>query len=230
MSSEKDSSKEYLMQLHEKHISHIIASLLLMGFFVFVGGYYWGKKSANEMLNNHTESESLTDQIKHACYVDLVDNLENAEEESESSEGAGSDNLDVDNARMQGSEKYIKESVLLPQAQSAVDNILNQDGKISPSDNSKSDYNVQFQEEYAAHLAGFGTQQAAQQCVDNYKKQGYSVSISERSGKTSKGKVRRWYQVVTPWYQSKDELERLLPGLKKVGRLKDVTLVARDKK
>lgn len=237
MSSNKESAKSSIIELDEKHISHIIAAFLIFCFFVFIGGYYWGKKSASEILYNQLENDSLTDQVKKACYIDLPDSNEGDIDEAEVPDsqefpelafvarGETSNNSDNNFGNNFGKESHKENNQSL--SQETDENI---DMGIDTSIDKNKDSGIYVQEEYAAHLAGFGTHQAAQQCVDNYAKHGYKVSISERIGKTAKGKIRQWYQVVTPWYQNKEELHAILINLKKIGRLKEVTLVARDKK
>lgn len=84
--------------------------------------------------------------------------------------------------------------------------------------------------QYAAHLAGFGTESAAQKALNNFSKWGYKLKISQRVGKASNGQERKWYQIVTDWYNDKQALENLLIGIKKAGKLKNVTIVSRKLK
>lgn len=44
MSDQSDKHKEHLLELTPRQVSHIIVMLLMSGFFIFIAGYYWGKR------------------------------------------------------------------------------------------------------------------------------------------------------------------------------------------
>jgi hypothetical protein len=206
--SQHDTTKDPYVSLTYNQVSHVVAGVFVVCFFTFVSGYYWGKRVSHEAVYDSLEQDALSDQLKKAFYVDM-------HEEDVGDEGAFLKDDTISSQEEDTSSKPTESLAHTPDIQHVdVDN----DSSSVPT------------EEYAAHLVGFGTYQAAQKCVDIYKNHGYVVSISERTGKTARGESRTWYQVVTPWYQDKNRLNDLLPQLKKIGKLKEVTLVVRDKK
>ena len=67
---------------------------------------------------------------------------------------------------------------------------------------------------YIALLAGYGTQRAAQQFVQNLEKKGIKAEVKKRVSTNSKEK-RAWYQVVTQKYGNRSELADLVERLKR---------------
>ncbi|MBA3953964.1 SPOR domain-containing protein [Candidatus Dependentiae bacterium] len=51
------------LQLTQQQVSSLIASLLMLSFFIFIGGYYWGKKQAAEVLSSTVQNEFLADKV-----------------------------------------------------------------------------------------------------------------------------------------------------------------------
>ena len=51
------------LELNQNHIQGIVACVLLGTFFIFMAGYYWGKKSAVEQLAGQFEHDSFADKI-----------------------------------------------------------------------------------------------------------------------------------------------------------------------
>lgn len=45
------------------------AAFLLILFFVFMAGYYWGKKSAIEQLSHQFDQESFADRVYSSMYM-----------------------------------------------------------------------------------------------------------------------------------------------------------------
>ena len=50
---------------HQK-LAQIIAALLISSFFIFIAGYYWGKKSALENFAQQFEQDSFADKIAYS--------------------------------------------------------------------------------------------------------------------------------------------------------------------
>ena len=79
---------------------------------------------------------------------------------------------------------------------------------------------------YYAQLVGFGTKKAAERFVQHLVKKNIVSEVKKRISKTAKGKVISWYQVVTPTYSDKVELEALVAKLVKEEKLNDTRIVA----
>jgi SPOR domain len=55
------------MQLTERQVSTIAAGLLMILFFVFIAGYYWGKQAALDPVGSHIMEDALADKVYYAC-------------------------------------------------------------------------------------------------------------------------------------------------------------------
>jgi len=62
----KEDSDNSPLQLTHRQVSHLIAALLLLAFFIFMAGFYWGKKSAYEPIAERLSDHSLSDRVYHA--------------------------------------------------------------------------------------------------------------------------------------------------------------------
>lgn len=51
------------LELTQQQVSSVIASLLMLSFFIFIGGYYWGKKQAAEILSSTVQEQFLADKV-----------------------------------------------------------------------------------------------------------------------------------------------------------------------
>lgn len=70
---EKD---QKIIEFSQQRASHIIAGLLVCAFFIFIAGYYWGKKTSIETLTEQLVQDSLADKMLCAfcCLNDESDN------------------------------------------------------------------------------------------------------------------------------------------------------------
>ncbi len=82
---------------------------------------------------------------------------------------------------------------------------------------------------YAAPLIGFGTLHAAEQFVEKLKERDLTVFIKQRCSTTARGRKIRWYQVVTPEYTHKKDLEDLIALIQKKEKLQNITIVEKRK-
>ena len=78
---------------------------------------------------------------------------------------------------------------------------------------------------YYAPLIGFGSQKAAVTYVNRLMENGFPVELKLRSSKTAKGRVIRWYQIVTKPFASRNELEKIIATLGKKEHLTNVKIV-----
>lgn len=56
----------YYLIFHKKTVSRTIALLLIVGFFIFLMGFFWGKKQGAEDFGYKIEHENFSDQISFA--------------------------------------------------------------------------------------------------------------------------------------------------------------------
>lgn len=79
MANRDTNQPEKHVQLDQQQISYIVASALMGSFFIFMAGYYWGKKNALEPVTEQFTSDSLADKI----YCALCSEEKKVEEEKE---------------------------------------------------------------------------------------------------------------------------------------------------
>lgn len=214
----KKTAKEIDEDIHfsAQQMSYAVACLLLIFFFIFMTGYYWGKKSAIESFAAQIESDSLSDKISYAfCsnYDYKGDQTESAQDETE-----GESNLEKSPNIVEV--KEIKESKDLRSF--CLDK--NEDADIGSNIGSKKVDNNQ----YLAELAGFGSMSNARIYEKALAKNGHTVKIITRKSKTSKGREIKWYQVITQTYNNQNELLEEIKKIKKVAPIKDVKVVIID--
>ena len=73
-----------------RQMSLAVAALLALSFFIFMTGYFLGKRKAIQEFSYHVDQESLADQIYSSMCVlyDAKDDNEDEEEVSEENENA----------------------------------------------------------------------------------------------------------------------------------------------
>ena len=80
---EKDPlNNELRFALNQRQLSLLVAGLLALSFFIFISGYFLGKKRAAEEFSYKADQESLADQIYSSMCVlyDAKDESEDVEE------------------------------------------------------------------------------------------------------------------------------------------------------
>lgn len=198
-----------VLRLTARQLSLVVAGLMLLFFFMFIVGYFYGQKNAAEQFTYRVDQESLADQI-YSSMCGLYDNKSenDAAEESEEAEKIES-----------------SENVQAP----AVQPVEKKPEQVAPSKPSQVEAPVAAgsskSSSYYAELAGFSTQQAAQKCAKRLENKGISVLVKERQSKTSKGAKVSWYQVVTRPYTDKEALRESVVAIKKIEHIKDVRIL-----
>ena len=90
MANRDNNQAEKQVQLDQQQISYIVATALMGSFFIFMAGYYWGKKNALEPVTEQFTSDSLADKIYCALcseekkVEDLVEDTHETKEEKKS--------------------------------------------------------------------------------------------------------------------------------------------------
>jgi hypothetical protein len=198
----KNGKAEHFLALTARQISLLSSGILLSCFFIFISGYFLGKKNASEQFLYKIEQESLADQIYSSmCILSDKDEIESNEDgDANESDGEETEN-EQDSTTIQADNSQVAE---------------NQEIKLTPQVKGPL---------YFAQLAGFGSQETANKFALKLKAQGYPVTVVERSSKTAKGKTVFWYQVVTEKFEKKDDLITLVNTIKKSERLNGVQMV-----
>lgn len=190
--------------LERRQVNRVVALLLLVGVFIFVGGYFWGQKSATDQLLNAVERDSFADQIYYSmCSMyDLKDD-ESSEPDAasgeEEPEQIGEQQANNSPSAVTGE---VKSVVALPTSAPA-----------------------KAEKKYFAQLVGFGSLAPAEHFVKRLKKKNINALISKRQSKTARGKAIAWYQVVTPNFSDKNSLNTVVATIKRVEKIHDVRII-----
>lgn len=184
-----------------KSLSHVIAFCLLVSFFIFVGGYFLGKRTATQNFLQQFEQDSFADRIHHSLHTLYSQNATNSEliKQVEPQPGvtiAQEDSIAIENSLPDGSG-----------AEEKLDNISKEPACL-----------------YHAQLFG-GTQDAAKRCSALLAQHGIVTNIIKRSSKTARSNLVYWYQVVTDRFADKAALEDLVVTIKRIAKLHDVKIV-----
>lgn len=187
------------LQLNQAQVSQLLAACLVGSFFIFMSGFYLGKRSAVEPFIEQVVADSFADKVSNA-FSSLYDNEDEEEVESK--------------------EDVTAESAIENQTESSIDQASQQE-VADPFTNS-----LQL---YVAQIAGFGTKNAAIRCIENLKNNGFAVTLKTRKSMTAKGKEIIWYQVVTEPIEDREQLQKLVDQIKKIAKVKDVPIVMVEK-
>lgn len=201
----------------EERYSTIIAGGVITLFLVATIGFFIGHHVAVMRFLHKVDEEAFSDKILYALY-----NINGVEQEEESLEEA----------------TETKNAVEVEVIQEVVET-----GDIPQEDNEETTQSLDEKIEtdvqpvtasieevvYAAPLIGFGTLHAAEQFVEKLNQRNITVIIKHRSSTTNRGRKIRWYQVVTPEYASKKDLEDLIREIQKKEKLQNVTIIEKRK-
>ncbi|MBN1549521.1 SPOR domain-containing protein [Candidatus Babeliales bacterium] len=200
-STQQSSQEKHGVVIHPKYLSRIVALFLLTSCCVFLGGYFWGQRTAIDQLLNSIERDSFADQV----YYSMCAAYDQRDYESNGPDAVR--------------DEVAAEVVQAQNETTACDGIKN---KVEPVTTAPEQAG-----RFYAQLAGFGTQKAAEKLVRKLQSQGILTEVSRRVSKTAKGKTIAWYQVITPDYLTKDSLEATINEIKTHERLHDVRVIKR---
>lgn len=204
--------------LNGRRISWLVSSVIMVCFFVFISGYFLGKKKAVEKFYRKIEQDSFADHVYYSmCSMYDKDGGEQqgqsvAEQEMHLEPGVAAIKQDADLSIASSKQEKTPEK---------------KDSKILVAENvSALKVTVQDDSQFYAELIGFGTQRAARLFADKLLKDNVSVSVKKRKSKTARGKVITWYQVITGKFSDKGDLIALVDDISAQERLKDVRIVS----
>lgn len=202
--------------LDKRQISRITALLLLIGIFIFIGGYFWGQRVATDQLLNVVERDSFADQIYYSMssMYDLKDDESNEPDVVSGEDASADEALAKEEEGEQGPADAKGDEQRVVQDSSTYSSVTA--GKKPSTGNKK---------EYFAQLVGFGYARPAQQLVDRLRTKGIAVSCQKRQSKSAQGKVVSWYQVVTSRFSEKKDLLAVVAKIKKHEKIHDVRVV-----
>lgn len=193
---ERDSLQDELrFTLNQRKLSLLVAGLLALSFFIFISGYYLGKKRAAEEFSYKADQESLADQIYSSVCV-LYDSKDENEDDDEN---------DQENENLENSEVLEKKEEISQEVENVQSLPQNSDSQ------------------YVAALAGFSsaTLNDGKKMLQRLKARGFDVCMIERTSHGPKGQSYKWHQIVTASYSNKDELKKIVGQIAKLEHIKE---------
>lgn len=212
--------------LTSRRVGWLVSSLVVFCFFIFIAGYFFGKKNAVEKFYDKIEQDSFADHIYYSmCSMYDKGSAENNNGggTEAATEGEGEDTEKAVTPVKAGEKPQVKAVAPVSQGASAV---KKEDGTTAIADKHGQKTEEKEQTQYYAELVGFGTKVAAQKCAEQLKKKNITVLVKPRHSKTSRGHVTTWYQVVTEMFSDKKDLMAFVDDVSARKRLKDVRIVS----
>ena len=220
--------------LSKRQVSMMMASMVIFCLFVFIIGYFLGKRTVVAELSSNVTENALHDQID---YLLTTQSLKSSQEDNFSDEAieATPSNSLLTISEIDSIEQIVpvvsSEPIALP-----VNNYVAREIKVSnPIAKAAEEKNREITEvvhsdvkdpQYAC-LIGFGTKQAATAFVTRLKKHHVPIILKTVISKTASGKARTWYQAITPTYDSAAELQDVVNKVKRLEHIRsnDIKIV-----
>jgi hypothetical protein len=204
MSSDKDQ-----IVLSRRQASMIMASMVIVSLFIFITGYFLGKRTVIHDFSSNVTQSALHDQID---YLLTTQSLQSSKDDETSSD---------DEQELQEAESR-EEVIQLP---TKIEGQKYENSHNSPAlqDIKKEEIvhaDVKSGSQYAC-LIGFGTKPAANAFVARLKKHHVSVILKTVISKTASGTTRTWFQAITPTYDSAQELQAVVNKVKRLEHIRD---------
>lgn len=190
MFEKKSHTNEFTVLLTMRQLSLAVAALLALSFFIFISGYFLGKKKAAEEFSYRADQESLADQIYSSMCV-----LYDAKDENDEEEDSQEENETVEtNKQVDQKEEIVQEpTAVVASAQKKYKFTL-------------AGFSAAQHDEATAMVARLS-------------KKGFSAQVNEIPSKTSKGKIITWYQVVAHVTVPEGELELAQHEISKIAHV-----------
>lgn len=209
MSSHKDQ-----ILLSKRQASMIMASMIIVSLFVFITGYFLGKRTVMNDFSSNVTQAALHDQIDYLLTA-------------QSLETSSNDNTnDVDDSIATHEQEEKVEKIESPEK----NDIVHEPYHALPAKSLQKEevlivspehgQDVQKDQQYAC-LIGFGTKAAANAFVARLKKHHVSVILKTIISKSASGKTRTWFQAITPTYDSAQELHTVVNKVKRLEHIRD---------
>ncbi len=213
--------------LTSRRVSWLVSLIVLFCFFIFIAGYFFGKKNAVEKFYHKIEQDSFADHI----YYSMCSMYDKGS--TENNNGGGTEAPILDTEGEDAGKSPALASVPVTQVQGAQPQApASNTKKIIAAENqtASADKKIKREEkeqaQYYAELVGFGTKIAAQKFADQLRKKKITVLVKNRHSKTARGRVTTWYQVVSETFSDKNDLMAFVDDVSARKRLKDVRIVS----
>jgi hypothetical protein len=188
-----------------RQLSFVVAGLLFLFFFVFMTGYFLGKKNVVEQFSDQIHQEAFADQIYTSVIANMI-------------EGGSSTNPASPELLAEAHMPMVDELVEI--AHNNETSHASEHAAIALPIIDTIEHEPSMPPHYYAQLIGFGTEKAAQQFVKKLAGKGIESDVKKRTSKTAKGRTSYWYQVVTGTHTNKNELIALVDRIAKEENIK----------
>lgn len=203
----------------KRQASMIMASMLLFCLFVFITGFFLGKRTIIDDFSSKVTKEALHDQID---FLLTTQSFESAQETPAIIEAEPViESSEVIVVADTPDSMTLNSGVLVAERQEK--HLQSHDEPVDVDDAIK----VENTKPQYAQLIGFGSKQAAQAFVNRLKKHNVPVILKTIMSKTSSGKQRTWYQAITLTYESEQELQENIAKVKRLEHIRgsDIKIV-----
>jgi len=201
-----DNAREQSVQ-GRRWASDAVAGVVLCAFFVFMAGYFIGKRGAVEEVAQRAECDSFADCI-YSSFHGLHDN--------EWAEAAPIALAELTQPDVDEGEVLEVPSVAAGRMASAA--TISEETFGVAATNSSS-------EKYYAQLAGFRTANAADKLSKRLQGRGVQTEVKKRKSRTARGAEHAWYQVVTVAHNERQSLENIVDRVSREEKIKGAQIV-----
>lgn len=204
--------------LTKRQVSMIMASMLLFCLFVFIVGFFLGKRTIIDDFSSKVTKEALHDQID---FLLTTQSLQSSQEDGQATEVEPEENNNNDAIVIADKIESIAPVIV---SQEIVKTTADKRENISQNSSEEKIVTTEQQiikKSQYAQLIGFGTKKAAQSFVARLKKHNVPVILKTVMSKTASGKQRVWYQAITPTYETSQELQDQLTKIKRLEHIRD---------
>ncbi len=207
----------------KRQASMIMASMLLFCLFVFIVGFFLGKRAAIDDFSGKVSKQALHDQIDFLLTTQSLQSSQDEPTQSThefSSANFNNDIIDTPIITLQP-EQTATSAVIMQEkiAPVIIAPQVEQQAIIASPAGDQALNKPQY-----AQLIGFGTKKAAQAFVARLKKHNIVVILKTVISKTALGKERVWYQAITPTYQTAQELRNQVGKIKRLEHIRDADI------
>ncbi len=213
--NEPTQDQSVIFSMTKRQASLLVAAGFFIVFITFISGYFWGKSNAISQFCMSVEQSTFADRI----YTSMC---ELSESEAPTTQDTVTQNSEspADIATAVDAESELEPEI--------IDQVESIDPNAEPQI-VKHDVQINAEPVHHGQLAGYGTMAQAQKFAQKLCKKGIPAKVETKTSKSSKGKTRSWYQVITQDYTDKAELESVVARITKEEKLRGVRIVRSEK-
>jgi len=182
--------------------SDLAAGAILCAFFLFMAGYFVGKRGGVEEVTQRAECDSFADRI-YTSFQDLHDNEWH---------GTASPVTLAELSQPSETSDDMPETSLVA-------------GRVASGIDALSEESIAESGSHYAQLAGFRTAKAATKLSTRLNDRGVPTEVKRRVSRTARGAEHAWYQVVTTAYNDRGSLESVVDRVSREEKISGARIV-----